>query len=119
VPATNCTNPVQFDFSRDNQLCQFLVELTWDGTSTPPNCDGTVSRVVWNNTGSKTWYAHLPGAKGGPAVYRIDPGSTGEVTSRATLHAAGLDTRADLYNTGTDGMGLNEIPPQANERLVN
>jgi hypothetical protein len=77
MPATVCTNPITFDLSKDDQRCQFLVELIWNGTTTPPNCDGTVSRVSWNNTGDRTWYAHLPATRLGPAVYQIVPGRVG------------------------------------------
>lgn len=117
MPATSCTNPVVFDFSKDNGLCQFVVELTHDGVSTPPNCNGTVSRVRWNNTGQKTFYGHLPNTRLGAAVYQIVPGDSGNVANRTILHAAGLDDRSDI--TGTGGLDLNETPPQAGERLLN
>jgi hypothetical protein len=117
MPATSCTNPVLFDLSRNNGQCQFVVELTWDGTSTPPNCNGVVSRVRWNNTGQKTYYAHLPDTRLGPAVYQIVPGDVGNVVSRSLLHSAGLDDRSDI--TGVGGLDLNDIPPQAGERLLN
>jgi hypothetical protein len=118
MPAAACTNPVLFDFTRDNGLCQFVVELTHDGVSTPPNCNGTVSRVRWNNTGQKTFYGHLPNTRLGPAVYQIVPGDSGNITNRTILHAAGLDDRSDLLG-GASGLDLNETPPQPGERLLN
>lgn len=117
MPATSCTNPIVFDLARDEGRCQFVVELTHDGVSTPPNCDGTVSRVRFNNTGNKTWYAHLPSSRGGPAVYQIVPGDSRNVTSRPVLHAAGLDDRSDVL--GASGLVLDDTPPQAGERLLN
>jgi hypothetical protein len=117
VPATTCTNPITFDLSKDNGACQFLVELAWNGTSTPPNCDGAVSRVFWHNTGQRTWYAHLPSTRLGPAVYQIVPGATGEVTQRNTLRQVGLQDRSDIL--GADGLDLNETPTQPGERLLN
>lgn len=117
MPATSCTNPVQFDLSQDNGQCRFLVELAWDGVSVPPNCDGVVSRVLWNNTGQKTYYARLPSTRLGPAVYQIVPGDSGSVTSRSILHAGGLDDRSDVL--GANGVGLSLLPPQAGERLLN
>jgi hypothetical protein len=122
MPATVCSNPILFDFTRG--LCRFVVEVAHDGVSTPPNCNGTVSRVWWNNTGQRTYYAHLPNTRLGPAVYQIRPGSTsdeiepGGITTRSTLHAAGLDDRSDLLG-GASGLDLNETPPQAGERLLN
>lgn len=117
MPATSCTNPILFDLAQDNGRCQFTVELVHDGVSTPPNCNGTVSRVRWNNTGQRTFYARLPSTRLGPAVYQIPPGDTGNVTSRGVLHAAGLDDRSDVL--GANGLGLSELPPQAGERLLN
>lgn len=120
MPAANCTNPVVFDFMHDPDpvtgvaRVQLRVELTWDGTSTPPNCDGTVSRIFGGNSGPNTWYGHLPSAKGGPAVYRIDPGASGQITARGTLHNLGLDSRSDV-----EAIDLNQVPPQAGERLLN
>jgi len=118
MPALVCTNPIQIDLSKDNGRCRFLVELAWDGVSTPTTgCDGVVSRVFFDNTqGSKTFYAHLFQTKIGPAVYRIDPGATRNITSRAVLHAAGLDDRSDILGEGLD---LNEVPPGAGETLLN
>lgn len=115
MPASACTNPVVLDLGKDNGRVQFRVELVWDGTSVPPNCDGTVSRVSWNNTGLDTWYAHIANTKLGPAVYTIVPGNLGSVTDRNVLHAGGLDTRSDL----TAGLDLNRVPPQQGERLLN
>lgn len=116
MPASVCPPTINYDLSKDNQRCRFLVELTWDGTSTPATgCDGTVSRVSWSNTGQKTYYAHLPFTRQGPAVYQIVPGSSGEVTTRSILHAAGLDNASDVH----DNLDLNLVPPQAGERLLN
>lgn len=115
MPAAFCTNPIQLDLGKDNQRVSFRVELAWDGTSVPPNCDGTVSGIFWGSTSPNTWWAHLPAAKGGPAVYRIDPGASGSVTSRTVLHAGGFDTRADV----SDNLDLNQVPPQPGERLLN
>src|SRR3954471_21526759 len=98
MPAAACTNPVQFDFSQgDHGECRFLVELTWDGVSTPPNCNGVVSRVRFSNTHpTKTFYARLPATRGGPRVYQIVPGDSQDITQRSVLHLAGLDDRSDL-----------------------
>lgn len=115
MPAASCTDPVVFDLSKDNGLCQFTVELTHDGVSTPPNCDGQVSAVRWNNTGQKTWYAHLPNTRLGPAVYRIEPGASGSETRRNVLRQGGLEDRSDVE----DNLDLNETPPQPGERLLN
>jgi hypothetical protein len=119
-----CPNPIKWDLNKDNGKVQFVVEATWDGASTPTTgigCDGVVSRVTWNNTGQRTWYAHLPQAHvagvSRPAVYQIVPGGTGNVTNRTVLHAAGLDSRADII--GPEGLDLNEIPPQPGETLIN
>lgn len=117
MPAAACTNPILFDLSKDEGRCEFVVELTHNGTSIPPNCDGVVSRVRWSNTGQRTFYAHLSDTKVGPAVYQIAPGSTGDITSRTILHAAGLDSRVDIVGSG--GLDLNDTPPQAGERLLN
>jgi hypothetical protein len=88
---------------------------------TNTGCDGVVSRVRWNNTGQKTFYAHLPQAHVAgvltPAVYQIVPGDSRNITSRTILHAAGLDSRADIV--GAEGLDLNEIPPQPGETLIN
>lgn len=115
MPATTCTNPIVFNLSKDDQKCRFIVELTWDGTSVPPSCQGVVSAVRWNNQSARPFYAHLPSSRVGPAVYQILPGDVGQVTTRAILHAAGLDDRSDV----DVNLDLNEIPPQAGERLLN
>lgn len=126
MTANSCSNPIKWDLGKDNGLVQFVVEATWDGVSTPTTgigCDGVVSRIVWHNTGQRTWYAHLSDTKLGPAVYQIRPGSTsdevqpGGITNRTILHAAGLDSRVDIVGGG--GLDLNETPPQPGERLLN
>lgn len=115
MPAAACTNPVALDLSKDNGRVSFRVELTHDGVSTPPNCDGTVSGVFWNNQSPNTWYGHLAASRLGPAVYRIDPGAVGSVVTRSILHSAGLDNRSDV----NDNLDLNRVAPQAGERLLN
>jgi hypothetical protein len=124
MPPASCSNPIPFDFTKDNGLCQFVIEMAWDGVSVPATgCNGVVSLVRWNNKGQKTFYAHLPNTRLGPAVYRISPGSTsdeiekGGITTRSILHAAGLDDRSDILGPGA--FDLNETPPQAGERLLN
>jgi hypothetical protein len=119
MPATSCTNPVQFDLRQGpHGECQFVVELAWDGVSTPPNCNGVVSRVFFNNTHpTQTFYAHLPDTRMGKAVYQIVPGDSRNITNRAILHAAGLDDRSDVLSA--TGLYVNTTPPAADEILIN
>ena len=119
MPAANCTNPIQSVIAKDNGRCTFTIQAAWDGVSVPPFCEGTPNRVFWENTGTKTFYAHLIDTRLGPAVYRIDPAggpsSSGDITSRPLLSAAGLDSMEDVRM----GFDLTEQPPQPGERLLN
>jgi hypothetical protein len=50
------------------------VRWTWDGVSVYPECDGPVVQVHYINTGSETWYAHLPLKTRGVTDVAITPG---------------------------------------------
>lgn len=115
MPAANCTDPVVIDESVDNGRVRVIVQLKWDGTSTPPNCDGTINAIVWNNTGPNTWYAHFPAATKGPCCYRVDPGTSGTETRAAVFSAGGLSNRQSIF----DNFDVNQNPPAQGERLLN
>lgn len=68
----------------------------WNGTDVFPDCSGGPllgARV--ENTGTQTWYVHLPRSRGGWRTISILPGSVTLYTS-AQLSLAGLLTRGDL-----------------------
>lgn len=71
------------------------VRWEWDGVSVWPECDGPVIRARASNTGTQTWYAHVPRARGGTRTIEIAPGDVKTWTG-AQLATVGLDTLTAL-----------------------
>jgi hypothetical protein len=80
------------------------VRWTWDGVSVWPECDGPVVQVHYTNTGTETWYAHLPRKTRGVTDVAITPGED-QVVSGNALRQAGLDTLGTIL-----GLTLNQSP---------
>lgn len=106
MPAQFCDDTRPYTFTVDG-VCDFFFDWTHDGTSVPPNCDGPITSIRWNNRSTRTYYAHLPDTRKGPYTQTIPPGSNGTESRKSTLTAAGLETLSDLQgvviNTSASG----------------
>lgn len=118
MPATHCDDTQPFAFTTNGE-CDFFVAWTWDGTTTPPTCNGTVQSISWaNRSQASTYYAHIEGTRNGPVCVVIPPvgevGSSGSEAQKQRLRAAGLQTLDDIRN----GLRVSTDPPQAGETVI-
>jgi hypothetical protein len=59
MPAAACDDSRPYQ-STINGECDFMVDWTWDGSSTPfpGGCQGTIDSISWENRSASTYYAH-------------------------------------------------------------
>jgi hypothetical protein len=79
MPAAACDDSRPYQFTIDGE-CDFMVDWTWDGSSTPfpGGCQGTIDSISWaNRSTSSTYYAHIHGTRVGDVCKVIPPGADG------------------------------------------
>lgn len=118
MPAVRCDDTQPFAFTVNGE-CDFNVAWTWDGTSTPPTCNGTVKSISWDNRSATTTYnAHIAGTRVGNVCVVIPPagqaGSSGTQAQKQRLRAAGLQTLDDIRGD----ISVNTEPPQPGETVI-
>lgn len=115
MPAATCDDTQPWVFTINGE-CDVFFDWTWDGTSTPPNCAGTVQAVRWaNHSQTKTYYAHIQGAMANRInlCKIISPGESGS-RGRVAIALLGLRTIDDLRGDFL----LDQNPPVAGERVI-
>jgi hypothetical protein len=118
MPAANCDDTHPYAFTVNGE-CDFNIGWTWDGASTPPNCQGTVQSITWENRSATTTYnAHVAGTSIGSICVIIPPagqaGSSGTEANKTRLRQAGLQTIADIRGD----LSVSTVPPQPGETII-
>jgi hypothetical protein len=115
MPAAACDDSRPYQ-STINGECDFMVDWTWDGSSTPfpGGCQGTIDSISWENRSASTYYAHIHGTRVGDVCKVIAPGASGTEQRQNVLRAAGLQTLADIRGD----LILDRFPPIASEILI-
>lgn len=117
MPALRCDDTQPYVFTVNGE-CDFSIAWTWDGTSVPPNCAGTVQSITWANRSAATYYAHIAATRIGNVCVVIPPagqaGSSGTEAAKQKLRQAGLQTLADIQGD----LSVSIVPPQPGETVI-